>query len=321
MTFTETAASNQIIRFGTVPKCVVFMNASTKSCAMRKSQYSRTCRAFRLGEIHGAACVARNPNVKPETRTRVQKGAEELGYSLDAYFSNLSSRHRKSGNSKVAIAYISRRLEPSPEGNYPKGNVKALPYLREVAEKRGYKLDFYNPDEFSSVTAMLRQIWTNGTAGLLIYSITEADAKALCDFGKLPMLSLLRESFLPIQTVRFSNSQALRLCWQKLSACGYSRIGCATMQNREVLLDDLQREAAALGQYANAGQTHPCIPPLKAKLDDITAYRSWLKKHRPEAVIGYNARLFYESYLDNGARPLRLSLHANEGATRMSLGP
>ncbi len=253
--------------------------------------------------------LAGEPHISAEKRDRALAAAKELGYAPDPYFAALSARRRRTGSTRLTLAYL-HTDRAGPKSSRRGMNLTAE--LRQRAPDLGFDIEPLNPDHFDNPARMLRQLWSRGAAGILVGGVYADTAAALRDFGKLPVLCFMPDVELPFHAVHYSASQPLELCWRKLRERGHRRIGCAVFRHEPEVLDDARRLGAALSMAERELRPSERIPPLRA-LMDADAFRKWVWRHQPEAVIAFSPG--YSWFCKNRAGdPIPFaSLHADLG--------
>ncbi|MDF3128569.1 LacI family DNA-binding transcriptional regulator [Kiritimatiellaeota bacterium B1221] len=261
-----------------------------------------------LGKSTVQRALSGSSKVKKSTRERVEKAAREMGYQPDLYFATLSGHRRRVGKNLLRVCYLTHksvRRRPAKKG------VEYFSLLNNCAASKGFEVFCVEVEDRSRPEMILRQIWQKGASGILVGDLSEPMTEALRGFNKLPVICLIRDPHLPFHTVRFSVGQALRLCWTQLQARGYQRIGCAVQRHDPELPDDVDRLGAALAMSTRSYPSEERIPPLCDLLHDPKGFSHWLQRYEPDAVIGYNAGLWWQCKNKHGAQIPFACLHAS----------
>lgn len=238
-----------------------------------------------LGKSTVQRALNDSPRVSAETRKRVREAAEALGYRNDPFFAALASRRRAGRQNHVRVDYVMvRGLGEHQERGSPSHDP-----LEEAGARMGYHVVCSTATKGERPESFLRRLWMQGSSGFLVGWPGEAMARAMLDFGRVPILALHREEALPLHTVRFDVAEAVRLCWERLWAAGWRKIGCAVMRHAETIKDDHDRLGAAMELIMTRAGARDRVPPLTCGFWDKGAYLAWLREHQPEAVIGFSA--------------------------------
>lgn len=250
--------------------------------------------------LTGSALVA------PETRKRILAAAAKAGYHRDPYFAALVAHRRKSGSTTIPVHF----LRGSPVNPGFRNGYDCLDALRKQGGARGFDVQRVAMQTFPKWGTMLRVLYTRGSRGLLVEQVDPILHDMLRAFNHLPIVCCERQTGLAFHTVRHGIGDRVRLCWDKLRAAGHTRIGFVLTTHSPPLSDDRDRLGAALTLLHQTPERDR-IPPLETY--EPSAYRDWLSRHRPHAVIGFHAGLWHDG-ADHPCRPRAfVSLHAQPG--------
>lgn len=240
-----------------------------------------------LGKSTVQRALSNSPLVSNDTKARVLAAAREAGYSGDPYFAALSAKRGRLTTKTVRLDHFH---EPLSDVSARLG-FDCHEVLRDCGRRSGYDVVRAPWRKGDTADAVAKMLWARGSAGFLFGRVTERSAKALIGFGRVPMVSLYRQAHLPVHTVRFDVAGAVRECWERLWAAGWRRIGCAVMRHAVEIEDDQDRLGAALELITTRLAVADRVPPLACGIRDHEAYFAWLRRYRPEAVIGFDAGL------------------------------
>lgn len=170
--------------------------------------------------------------------------------------------------------------------------------------------------EFDRWETMLRILYNRGSRGLLVEQVDPVMHDMIRNFGLLPVVCCERQHGLRFHTVRHAVADRVRLCWAKLREAGYRRIGFAHYEHPDLLIDDHDRLGAALTLlHKTPKRDH--LPPLELSSirtpEERNAYREWLSRHRPDAVIGFRAGLWLDGREHPNQPRAFVSLHTSPG--------
>ncbi len=247
--------------------------------------------AKRLGISHVAVSLAlrERPGVSEELRQKVKATAKELGYRPDPALTalNIYRRNRQSRSINSALAWITMWRDPArfhafkDFENYWLG-------AREIAEKHGYHLYEFHPDERDSLKAVQRVLQARNIEGVFL-SPPESHYAQNCPVLDWKRFSVVRfgHTFdsLPFHLVTSSQSANTILAMHCMRQRGYRRIGFVTSQyfdrNAEFLNGFLR---ANVDLPAKERIPHLSLPEEDAQADGETLAR-WIHKNQPDAIL------------------------------------
>lgn len=250
-----------------------------------------------------------------ETRRRVQDIAAKLGYHPDPLFAAMGTRRKQRSANGVALAYLEAASPGHPGGPY-------LGHARQRAEQLGYRMEVVDLARWTTPRRLWRVLYARGFAGVLVGSV-RTDRHAMLQGNDLfPVVCAGRIDSLPYNTVRPAIVSGMRTALTRMRLLGYRRIGCALMRHTPPVTDDSERFAALLACEDEMIPAKDRIPPLRADIEDRDAFLRWLRKHRPEAVLGFHAGMLdimraagYRVPGDIGFASLHLRILENSAAS------
>lgn len=268
---------------------------------------------LQLGKSTVQRALAGSARVSPQTRQRVHKAAEELGYRHDLYFAALSARRRTRNNGSILVHYLYNSATTQGARSTVVG------FFQTWAKEMGIEVELVDLESYSKVETIPRILLQRGSQGFIVGHCNRELLPALHEaYDKVPIICCQRQVDLPFHTVRFSVAECVRMCWKHLWDAGYRRIGCAVMKHprcpivshNPAHIDDLDRLGAAVALMADHLSEDEQIPPLRAHLHDVDAYAPWLKEHKPDAVVGFFPE-HVDRICDEQGRPIPfVALHA-----------
>lgn len=245
----------------------------------------------KVAEVHHTTvslALRNHPSLPEQTRKRIRRIAEELGYRPDPVLSALNayktSRMREVPVAKIAVVINVPDLgDPNFESDYFS---RTLDGARRRALTYGYDLDVFNIAEESLSAARLETVLkTRSIQGMILAYFRDSGSMDLNwdDFSAVKIEHLPHEPALNV--VCSSQMQAAELSLAKLKERGYRRV--AAVLNT---MTDLK-----LGHYYSAGfkafndifPPEDRIPPLYFdEYEDLAAkLPEFLRRHRPDALI------------------------------------
>lgn len=226
-----------------------------------------------------------DPRVRASTRELIKSAAEKLGYRPDPALSALSA-HRWDGRRNPAgmtIAY----LAGLPEDVFHIIRYKVMiEAMRRRAESLGYRFYTYNLAEFGSVESANRILTSRGTSGLLIGPVDTGSQLEGFDWASFSAVAVDLGHFRPpLRLITNNPLTCVQIAWHRVLTSGRRRIGVVLAPDSKSDFFNEQRAWVSRLQY-ELPRGAPRIP-----LHDWTsekAFAAWIKRHRPDAIIGYN---------------------------------
>ncbi|MCC5843985.1 MAG: LacI family DNA-binding transcriptional regulator [Verrucomicrobia bacterium] len=253
-----------------------------------------------------------DPRIKAQTRDEIRKLAQELGYTPNPLLSSLASRQfRKSETFEgLGIAYFTclPNITNPAKQNYP----YVTAYMNGAApraQELGYRLEHVELSTQKSLPALGRTLYQRGFAGILLGPVR--DAKEEFDFPW--------ELFCVVACGGVEPHLARRFHWVKTDFFGitrqaYQRAWRAGRRNIVVVLaeqtGEIEETDLRFGAIASIGKRlHPDQAPrvftykqTLTKEQSVTMreeFVDYVRKHKPDAVIGYGPE-FYYALIQNG---------------------
>jgi DNA-binding LacI/PurR family transcriptional regulator len=229
-----------------------------------------------------------NPRIPAETRARVQRIADELGYRPDPQLAKLMYRLRN-GQAPGFQSTIAA-LTTIPES-------AELPYLHNVisgarrrAEMLGYAFTAIRvPDTSGRRPGLQRMLRSRGVEGILILPLlTPRPMDDLLDWGGFSVVAatygLLSPEFHRVVPHQFGDM--LLLC-ESLARLGYRRLGLVLPKRHDLTVH--HGSSAGLAWQNAFGDTEP-VAPLIHDTDIPADISRWFKRERPDVIIASGAR-------------------------------
>jgi LacI family transcriptional regulator len=217
-----------------------------------------------------------------KTREAVEKVAERLGYRPDPLISQFASRkfHHESDLIGTTLLFVTGSLNPASQ---------AVPLyhasFKKRAERLGFRFEHFElPLQFDYLK-LQKQWFYRGVRGIAFANVMRCQwviEEPTSDFSVVCIGGNIRR--LTYHAIKSEVSTAVIGVWEKARQRGYERIGFALCRHRNDILDDRLRLGMARELSAKAGSP---IPVHDGALDDPKPFKAWLKKYRPDAVIGF----------------------------------
>lgn len=234
--------------------------------------------------------LANDSRCAEKTRSKVRGIAEKMGYVPDPVFAAVGARRRsKITRSSAPIAY----LHASGTSRYSPG-ATYLPHCQKRATELGYRLEAIDIAKMESPESLWQVLYAKGFVGVLIGSVRKDFHDILLGNKLFPCVCVGRLDPLPFHTIRSSIQSGVRIAWQKVLERGYKRIGAAVFRHDPMLEDDFARFSYALGSQLTDFPDEEPIPPLVCGFEDQGEFIPWVKRYKPDAVIGFHDGLLAE---------------------------
>jgi DNA-binding LacI/PurR family transcriptional regulator len=227
-----------------------------------------------------------HPDSAAETRDRLRKLAEEMGYRPNPLIVANMAQLRAGRPSSFAgtIAFAGRGT--SPERN-PLNTQSRRVFMgaRRRAEALGYKLEWFSmvapPLDGRRLTEILR---ARGIYGVVIFADGVLPVEGYLDWSQFA-LSAIGRTEVGCELHRTSGDyyRAVREICQRCRERGYRRIGLAVTREHDIAHQSLHR-SALLGCQAEWPRADH-VPPLVTEQWAAEPFLAWVKRHRPDVVI------------------------------------
>ena len=233
-----------------------------------------------------------HPRLSPATRERVQGVARRLGYVADPLLASLSSYRsaRRPAPFRSTLAWISNY--PTVDG-WRQAEVFHQYFLGagERAQALGFKLDVFWLRERGMTPARASQILrSRNVTGLLIAPNPEPGAAIALDWPSFSAVALGYTLASPsLHLVSTHQYRSIKLAISRLLERGYRRIGLVMPE-----LSDTRVDHNWLAGYLVMQQAIPPaerVPHLFPPAWDEAAFRIWVRRHRPDAIVTKNAEV------------------------------
>ncbi len=248
-------------------------------------------RAAGCGKSTVAKALANLPGVAAATRESVLDAARRLGYRRDPVVSDLAARRWRSRRdaSPLTLAYVyDYRGTDLAIGTNPYWHS-----AQAAAMRYGYRLEPFDLAAYPSHARAGQVMWARGYRGLLIGRIMRQDAPVELDWERFTAvgcaLGLIRPPLHVVEENRFAGAQ--RACSAAI-ARGYRRPGYVHCVNYPAEHDDPDR----IGGYLFARRRLPAgdqVPVCVCGFKEADVFRQWVRKHKPDAVIGFNDTVYW----------------------------
>jgi DNA-binding LacI/PurR family transcriptional regulator len=247
--------------------------------------------ARRLGVTQAAVSMAfrNHPRISREVRDRIRAEAEQLGYVPDPMMTALAAyRNRlRPANYQGVLAWLGHERPPH-DWRHNKHFTAFFEGARRTAMRHGFQLEAFDTGKrdrrhLRKAASVLR---ARNIAGILVapQPVPGAD---LSDFPWEDFVAVALGYTLGaprLHVVAAAQFQATVECVRQLRETGHRRIGFVLTRDH-VERTRRQYLGAYMAEQEMAGLTGQ-IPVLMLQQPDPASLKSWLKKHRPDAIIG-----------------------------------
>ncbi len=233
--------------------------------------------------------------VSTATADRIRAKAEELGYIPDPELSRLARKlgsSRKHEGVRAEIPFV----VPIPEGCPDDGSHFFMDMCRPFALKQGYKVTPYFTGLNHYSVARVQQIWeSRGVKGVLLFNPfdTEWDHTEQFEWDRFSWIIFSESVHDPLlHRMNWDFRSALDTCFFQLQQKGYQRVGMVLQKRYDELVGHAGLAADAI--HRDRTPTKDQVSWLRhlgliGAEEGRNALRAWLKKEKPDAVIGHGA--------------------------------
>ena len=238
-----------------------------------------------------AAALRGESEIAPSTRAAVLAAAQSMGYSTDARMAELMS-HIRVGRPSRAVCNLAW-LNTSPQADIWTARDYNRIYLdgaRHRAEILGYSLDdFWMGNPRLTAAQLTRQLKARGIRGLILPMPDTCDVMETLDWQNYATVAL-DESIpkLKLNRVLPNHHRNMIIACEAIFALGYRRPALMISEHVE------QQSALAITASFTRCQQKifgAIAIPLPTDMDDTNDSIAWVKKHRPDIVIGNTHQL------------------------------
>lgn len=230
-----------------------------------------------------------HPCISADTRVRVKKIAESLGYRPDPALA-LIARHRW-GKTKDAPTQVLAYVMTPEAISQRVPQKKLIEPAQQRARERGYDLQLFNFGDYPSGDALSRVLFHRGIRGLLLAPFPQTDGpmSLRLQWENFTTVScMLGWSRPPLHVVEFDWFQAIRRGWAEVLARGYRRIGAALFSHENPSENDMAALGAVRAEQSRLPRTHKVIPHYEGDLGDPAGFKEWYRKYSPDVILSFN---------------------------------
>jgi DNA-binding LacI/PurR family transcriptional regulator len=259
--------------------------------------------AIRLQDIAARAGVSRatvslalrnHASISSQTRARIHKIAEELGYRPNPLVSALMSHQRRGkqhGPKHLGLAMVINFSRDQRWQRFLSEDLLSTAAAR--AEQLGYHLEeFWLPDAAITPEQLSSILYRRSVPGLIIAPLPEAHGQLRMEWNHFSAVaigySLLNPQLHRVTTNRF---QGMRLAVKHLRQLGYRRLGLALRLDQDARVDHQWGAAFAWEQQHTEAKfrTAPLVVP-ESDWNERNFAR-WFKANKPDVILAYDPEI------------------------------
>lgn len=245
-----------------------------------------------LGTV--SLALRRVGHVNQETALRIREISERMGYRPDPSISRLASKRFKrdplAQNSPIVI--VGKSLSSvwiSPTFSY--GHA-----MEEKARELGYHPVYQILKDKEGIERLQRQWHARGCLGVVLAQV-DTDVIDRVDWSGFSVVSIGGQlDNTTILQVRPDVARAVEMATEKALAAHKKRIGYAMLRHPGGSIGDDDIRYGVAASLIARGKVQTDIPILHSPISDQESFIEWVKRYRPDVVIGFPAVINY--YLD-----------------------
>lgn len=224
--------------------------------------------------------------VKAQTRARIQKLAQALGYTPNPLVSALMSQRRNPRASHPSARLALVHCLPH-ESKFTINMLTFQQAVRERAQSLGFEVEpFHLNEPGMRLDRLMDIIRARGIRGIIWEHFFSANNRLDYDFSEFACVrigsSLIEPRFHQIESDRFAE---MRLALEELRKLGYRRLGYCSMRHVEIYHNFRRLSALLLDQSLSpSGDKVPWLA-VDRREDFDTKLEQWLQRHHPQVVI------------------------------------
>jgi DNA-binding LacI/PurR family transcriptional regulator len=246
----------------------------------------------------------RGKPVRRSTAERVRKIAEAMGYRPNPLLASLATKRFRSAKSTdgmpLAIFDFPSRVD-SLGGRHPYRPLDDM--IVSEARELGYAPKIHNLLNTSKTRSLFHELYHQMVQGVIISGSMDMSTFGRdFDWSHFSVVACARyHASLPFHTVRPNIFKSVKMAFHELRSLGYERIGFAMGRHDQAMEDDEARHGAAIAMEYSYLPKRSRLPVYSGSFKEEAPFIQWVKRCRPDAVIGFNA-LNYWHLRDNGYR-------------------
>ncbi len=231
-----------------------------------------------------------DPAISPATRKKVREGAERMGYRPNAYVSSLMARIR-SGRPLPERGCIAVLCDAGSEQEWmtSETNQEHFNGIAAKAASLGFQIEtFYLRSKKLASSRIERMLYARGINGLILPSAgPHASDDIALAWSRYSSAAIAYDWRLPgIDRVATHHRHNVEMTFQRLRTMGYKRIGMCLPPEGWSGVDSNWRAGFYLAQDEVPKSARFPAFVGKPGLTPVSTFERWLKKWKPDAIVG-----------------------------------
>ena len=228
------------------------------------------------------------------TREIIEQSAQKLGYRPNPIVAALATRHfRSERTGRTPLAYIRQRTTDGELELREQDRIE-----KTHAQKLGYWLETFDVESFQSGEQATRILFSRGFQGIILQAHFELTLLPGMDWTRFCVVQRGESGGNPVPPAAqlpfratLDHFNLIVRAWDETWKRGYRRIGFAFLPLSEKVPEDDVRWGAAQSRLRRVSRRDRIPPFILPRLtwQDSPLMADWVRRYRPDAVIGFNA--------------------------------
>lgn len=227
-----------------------------------------------------------HPRISRDTRMRVQEVARRLGYRSNPMVASLMTHIRSSRpvSYQANLGFVADNLQSVMSHHVFR---EAYEGLIKRAEELGFLVDMFSLDDHGSRRGRLEKVLeSRNIQGIILAPLRKAGSLEGLDCSQWSAVALGNSVLSPrFHRVTHHQFHGMQLLLETLTRKGYRRIGLALDEETDEKVD--RNWTSCMAGYHLRLPAKQRVPVFLSELRP-TAISAWLKKHRPDVVVGHD---------------------------------
>jgi DNA-binding LacI/PurR family transcriptional regulator len=262
------------------PRYRISMTASTSDARVTVRTIAA---AAHVSPMTVSRALSNRPRIDPETRARIMKIAERMGYRPDPEVAKLM--HHLRNRRKPTFQSVICALTTRPAEAFNRYTHDLAEGARQRAQALGYGFLLMHVMPGASFRRSLpRILLSRGVEGVLVLPLQEAaDLQTLLPWSEFSAIAATSSVTAPLIHRVMPNHYANTLTlFRQLASHGYRRIGLTMSAVQDMRVNHVFTAAAT---WHNLHESKARIPPLIFDSAEPRALRKWFARHDPDAIV------------------------------------
>jgi LacI family transcriptional regulator len=186
----------------------------------------------------------------------------------------------------VPVAFITAGVE---------GRTDSIEGGRPRARELGYRIEEFSLNDYPAPWRLQRTLEQRGVRGVIVGRLYGYSKLPALDWEQFAVVVKSRPPFpAPFPMARADYFAGVHRLWRTARERGYRRVGVVTLRHPSGnYLDDWERYGAALSCLETVRPAERVPPFFGETWWEEKSVWAWFKKYRPDAVIGFTARVLF----------------------------